>query len=132
MKLQEYDKLINKILSKVPSYIRDDCYQAACLGLLKAKEKEDSIKFFKTYAYRCMQNEVTKEVARLHGIGNALFSLDKITFLLFCEYRRRKNKGQDISDMNLSKQRIEVFEVLMNCGRVQYKENPFAEDEWND
>jgi len=132
IKLQDYEYLINKILSKVPKYIRDDCYQAACIGLLKAKEKEHSVKFFKSYVYRCMQNEVTKEVAKLHGPGNGLFALDKTTFLLFCEYQRRKNNDGDIEDMGLSNNRIETFEALIDSDRYSYQDNPFAKDEWNE
>jgi DNA-directed RNA polymerase specialized sigma subunit len=130
MQIKEYEYLINKILSKVPSYIRDDCYQAACMGLLKAKEREHSVEFFKSYAYRCMQNEVTKEVAKLHGSGNGLFTLDKTTFLLFCEYKRRKSRDASIEDMNLSQNRIDTFETMITSNRYTYEENPFAKDEW--
>lgn len=133
MKIQEYEYLINKILRNVPSYIRDDCYQAACLGLLKAKAKENehAVEFFKAYAYRCMQNEVTKEVAKLHGPGNGLYSLDKTTLLLYCEYKRRKSSDAGLEDMSLSKNRITAFERMIHSKRKDYSDSQDI-DEWND
>lgn len=136
--MKEYEYLIDRILRKVPEYLRDDCYQAAYLGLLKAKARQLSnkgsgpIQFFKAYAYRCMQNEVTKEVAQLHGSGHGAFSLDKTTFLLYCEYKRRKSSCKDISDMNLSDKRIDSFNKLIICKRYQFSEDPFNRDEIGD
>ncbi len=132
MQIKEYEYLINKILGKVPNYLRDDCYQAACVGLLKADKVRDSVKFFKSYAYRCMQSEVIKEVAKLHGPGYGLYSLSGAMFLSFCEYKRRKNSGASIDDMKLSKGTVNVFEKMINSNRYQFKDNPFLKDEWDE
>lgn len=121
MQLKDYEYLISKILRKVPNHLRDDCYQAACLGLLKAqaKKKNTPIEYFNTYVYRCMQNEVTREIARMDGHGDGLFNLDASTFLLFCEYKKRKHNGEDIEDMNLTSGRIKTFDSLISCKRVE-------------
>lgn len=124
--IKEYEHLINKLLSKVPNYLRDDCYQAACLGLLNALERKDNIEHFNTYAYRCMKSEIIKELGRLHGNGSGIYSLDKNAFLLFCEYKKRINNNEDISDMKLSKKTSRCFEEMINSRRLSYS-NPEEE-----
>lgn len=130
MKLQDCEYLIQRILRKVPEYLKDDCYQAAWIGLLKAQEKASggSIEYFKSYAYRCMQSEVTQEIAKLHGDGRGMFSMEKTAFLEFCEYKRVVDRGDDPEEMGLSEERLKIFEDFAGSHRVSYVENPSREE----
>jgi DNA-directed RNA polymerase specialized sigma subunit len=121
---EEYEPIINQILAviRVPNDIRDDCYQAACLGLLKAEKKQTKVKFFKSYAVRCMKNEIIKEIARLRGSGQGIFSLDKITFLLLNKYKKGIRNG-DTSDLELSEGRESDLNKLLHVKRFGYIEN---------
>jgi hypothetical protein len=116
--IEQYEPLIRKILSDVPKDIRDDCYQAAVLGLLKAEKKKHKVKFYKSYVFRCMKNEVIKDIACLRVAGNGLFSLDKITFLLLSKFKRMKYSGEDITQMNLSEGREKDLEKLLQIRRI--------------
>lgn len=120
---EEYEPIINQILSviKVPNDIRDDCYQAACLGLLKAEQKRDKVKFFKSYAIRCMKNEIIIEVAKLRGPGNGVFALDAITFLLLSKYKKALKDG-DTSSLDISEGRENDLNRLLNVRRFEYAE----------
>lgn len=119
--IEQYEPLIRKILSEVPRDIRDDCYQAAIIGLLKAEKKKDKVKFYNSYVFRCMKNEVIKEIANLKGPGNGLFCLDKITFLLLSKYKRMKYTGEDISQLNLSEGRQRDLDKLLSLSNTQIK-----------
>ena len=123
--LDTYKPLINKILRRVPRHLRDDCYQAACLGLVKALQKKEDVTFFRSYAYRCMQSEVLQELATLHEP----FPLDHNTFFLLCKYKKEKNSGNDVSEMNVSNDRLKNLTRLSNTKRVQYRET-FEDQDW--
>lgn len=120
---EEYEPIINQILSviKVPNDIKDDCYQAACLGLLKAEKKRNKVKFFKSYAIRCMKNEVIIEVAKLRGPGHGVFALDAITFLLLSKYKKALRDG-DTSSLDISDGRANDLNKLLNSRRFEYAE----------
>lgn len=120
---EEYEPIINQILSviNVPNDVRDDCYQAACLGLIKAEKKKNKVKFFKSYAVRCMKNEVIIELAKLRGPGNGIFALDAITFLLLSKYKKALKDG-DVSSLEISDRRVEDLNRLMNIRRFEYAE----------
>ena len=105
--LEQYEKIFNTVLKKVPDHIRDDCYQAASLGLLKALEKKDTVKDLNGYIYSCMKSEVLNEIARL----NYPISLDKHTFLLLCKYNNIKNNDLD-EELDVSKSRLKNLEML--------------------
>lgn len=105
-------------------HLKDDCFQAACLGLLKAHEKKDRVTFFKSYAYRCMQSEVIKEIARLHDP----LPLDPTTFLLLCKYKKYKGTGKDLSELSLSSGRLNDLKILSASKRVPYKEHRNTEE----
>jgi DNA-directed RNA polymerase specialized sigma subunit len=114
--IEEYNGLINSALRKVPNHLREDCYQAACLGLLKAMENKDIAKNFKSYAWRCMYHEVLSVVAEL----NYPMSLDKVTFMMLCNYNKAKHNDKPI-DAKLAKTRILSLDKLSNLQKVSYQ-----------
>lgn len=125
--LDTYKPLIYKILKKVPSHLRDDCYQAACLGLVKALEKKEDVTFFRSYAYKCMQSEVIQELAAL----NDPLPLDHNTFFLLCKYKKEKNAGRDVAELNVSSDRLKNLIKLNDSKRVSYREAFQDDEDWN-
>lgn len=115
--IEEYEGLIQSVLNKyAPSWLRDDCYQAACIGLLKALQNKDQANNFCSYAFNSMRNEVLEEVAQLSGIGNGAISLDKQTFLLYSEFKRRRRDGT-LHEMKISKKMLKRFEGFLSTNR---------------
>jgi len=115
--IEEYAGLIKSVLKRVPNHLRDDCYQAACLGLLYAFENEtDDIRSFKSYAWACMYNEVLTVVAKL----NYPMSLDKVTFMMLCKYKTAKHNDEPI-DEKLTKNRIRSLDKLISLQKVSYQ-----------
>ena len=122
--LDTYKPLINKMLRKVPRHLRDDCFQAACLGLVKALKRKEDVTFFRSYAYRCMQSEIVKELATLHDP----LPLDHNTFFLLCKYKKEKSMGRDPSQLDVTNDRLENLVRLSNAKRVSYRET-FDDDQ---
>lgn len=114
--IKEYNSLINSVLKNVPSHLRDDCYQAACLGLLRAFERREVARNFRSYAWTCMYHEVLTVVAEL----NYPVSLDKITFMMLCKYKTAKYNNLPI-DKKLARSRIRSLDRLSNLQKVPYQ-----------
>ena len=112
--LEQYENLIRAALKNVPNHLRDDCYQAACVGLLKALEKKN-VESSRSYIYVCMKNEVLGEVARL----NYPIALNKETFLRLCKYKKSKTEDVDISD--IVEGRRKKFDLLLGMNKVSYQ-----------
>jgi len=114
--IKEYNSLINSVLKNVPSHLREDCYQAACLGLLQAFNKKDDARNFRSYAWTCMHHEVLTVVAEL----NYPVSLDKVTFLMLCKYKKAIHNNLPI-DKKLAKSRIRSLGRLSNLKKIPYQ-----------
>jgi len=106
--LEGYNKLINSTLKNVPYHLRDDCYQAACVGLLSALKSKDKVNNFSAYAYSCMKSEILNEIASLMEP----MSVGKNTYILLCKYNKLKNNNGDFSELNISKKRLENISKL--------------------
>ncbi len=115
--IEEYKGLINSVLKKVPYHLRDDCYQAACLGLLRAFTKKDVAKNFRPYAWSCMYHEVLTVVAEL----KYPMSLDKVTFMMLCKYNTAKHNDLPI-DKKLAECRVRSLTKLASLRKVSYQE----------
>ncbi len=112
--IKEYEPLIRSVLRNTPSHLRDDCYQAACVGLLNAINNKNKTQNFRAYAYICMKSEVLNEIATLlHPMA-----LDKTTFMMLCKYNKIKNNAGNISDMRIAKAREKNLENLSNLSRI--------------
>lgn len=114
--IKEYHGLINSVLKNVPSHLRDDCYQAACVGLLHAFNNKEKARSFNSYAWTCMYSEVLTVIAKL----NYPISLDKITFLMLCKYKTARHNNLPI-DKKLAKSRIRSLNKLSNLKKVSYQ-----------
>ena len=119
---EEFEPVIKQILAvlRVSRDVREDCYQAACLGLIKAEKRRHKAKFFKSYAIRCIKNEIIKEIANLKGCGQGIFALDKITFLLLSKYKKALKSG-GVEALNLSEGRIEDLDKLLKIRRLDIR-----------
>ncbi len=116
--IEEYEPLIHSVLNKyAPAWLREDCYQAACIGLLKALQNKEQAHNFGSYAFNAMRNEVLAEVALLSGVGNGTLSLDKQTFLLYAEFKRRRKDGT-LHEMKISKKMLKRFEGFLHARRI--------------
>lgn len=113
--IEQYDKLITTALRKVPLSFRDDCYQAACVGLLKAHELKDKVIDFRPYAYKCMRNEIMTELAKL----SYPIPIDKDTYILLKKYKRYL-EGEEV-EINLTSKRRITLNRLLNLKRVPLK-----------
>lgn len=115
--LEDYEYLIKAVLKNVPNHLRDDCYQSACVGLLRAFQRKEEVEHFKSYAYNCIKSEVINEIAKL----NYPVSLDKTTFLLLCKYKKLMSKDGDASELNISPNRQKNLNRLCKLNRVPYE-----------
>jgi len=106
--LEGYSKLINSALRNVPYHLRDDCYQAACLGLLSALASKDKIENFNAYAYSCMKSEILNEIATLMEP----MSVGKNTYILLCKYNKLRSNNGDFDELNISQKRLENISRL--------------------
>jgi hypothetical protein len=106
--LEGYNRLINSALKNVPYHLRDDCYQAACLGLLSALKSKDKVKNFHAYAYSCMKSEILNEIATLMEP----MSVGKNTYILLCKYNKLKSNNGNFGDLNISNKRLENISRL--------------------
>lgn len=66
--------------------MRDDAYQAGCVGLVVGLKEVSSKNNPDGYLYRCVRNEVLKEMAVL----NDVFALDTKTLLRLIKSREAK------------------------------------------
>ena len=110
--IEQYDKLIATALRRVPASFRDDCYQAACVGLLKAHEFKEQVINFTPYAYKCIRNEIMTELAKL----SYPMPIDKDTFILLKKYKRYL-EGEEV-EINLTSKRRITLDRLLGLKRV--------------
>jgi len=117
--VKEVDKLINYMLRNVSPHIRDDCYQAAYVGVLEASKKYDSSKSkFSTYlrAHKgYIQHHILKEVAKL----TFPFTISKTTFLSLDRYKRGDFSG-------MSEGKIRAMKKLASIKKYSYDKDTEA------
>ncbi len=102
--------MINKAIRKVPARLRDDAFQAGCVGLLKGLGKvaySDSNP--DGYVYTCIRNEVMREVAAL----NPIYALDVKTLGELLKLKRTKAYGLDPASEGLSLATVEQLERIL-------------------
>lgn len=110
---KDLDKFINVMIRNVSPHLKDDAYQAACIGILKALEKYDpSIAKFSTYINShkfYVEDEILKLVAEL----SLPFSINKLMLVDVIKFKRGEMK-------NLSKYRESLLNRLANTKRMSY------------
>lgn len=85
--MQEYRTMIEKAANRMPLEYRDDAIQAGYLGLVKGLKNKDNVKSnFDGYLFRCIKNEIIKEIGSLHRP----FSLNPKIFCSLVKYKHMK------------------------------------------
>jgi DNA-directed RNA polymerase specialized sigma subunit len=102
----KHKTLIDKAIKKVPSRLRDDAFQAGCLGLLVGLRNLDKVENQDGYLYTCIRNAVMNEMASLHNI----YCLDSRTLSNLAKYKKAKAYGTR-SEMKLAT--IEQLEKIL-------------------
>jgi DNA-directed RNA polymerase specialized sigma subunit len=110
---EKLDKFVRYMVRNVSPHLRDDAYQAAYLGILKAfknydPKKSKFITFISSHKFY-IENEILKMVAEL----SLPFSIDKLMFLDIIKHKKGKTK-------NLSEYRQKLLDRLANTKRVPY------------
>lgn len=106
--MQEYRPMIEKAASRMPSEYRDDAIQAGYLGLVKGLQNKDNVKDnFDGYLFRCIKNEIIKEIGSLHRP----FCLNPKIFCSLVKYKHMKKYNLE-GIAALSKTSIDELEKL--------------------
>jgi DNA-directed RNA polymerase specialized sigma subunit len=110
----KHREMINKAIRNVPSHLRDDTFQAGCVGLVKGLQRADGTENPDGYVYSCIRSEVLKELASLHS----LYAIDVRTLINLSKYKRAKAYGLEPSSQGLKPTTVEQLErILSNKGR---------------
>ena len=100
----EHEDIIDIAIVNVPREFRDDARQAGYVGLINGLRHLDGVENIRGYLYRCVQNEMIKEVAKLYTpfsvspyMLNTLIKYKKLT--RFNSVSFRKVNKMDISEI---------------------------------
>lgn len=86
----EYEDIVSIAASNMPYEFRDDAIQAGYIGLLNGLKNKDKVKTnLRGYLYRCVINEMIKELGKLHRP----FSLNSKLFNRLLKYKKEKGMG---------------------------------------
>ena len=109
---KEHKEMINKAIRKVPSEMREDAFQAGCVGLVTGLKNSDKTDNPDGYVYTCIRNEVLKLMASL----NPYYALDVATLIKLLKYKRAKAYGlepEGLTTANIA----QLEQILQNKGR---------------
>jgi DNA-directed RNA polymerase specialized sigma subunit len=109
----KHKEMINKAIRKVPTRLRDDAFQAGCVGLVVGLKSSVGAINPDGYVYSCIRNEVLKLMASL----NATYSLDVKTLTKLLKYKRAKAYGLDPTSEGLTTANIKQMEKLLQHKR---------------
>lgn len=85
--------MINKAIRKVPNRLKEDAFQAGCVGLVVGLEKSNGANNPDGYVYTCIRNEVIRLMASL----NEIYAIDTNTLMKLLKYKKHKAYGQELS-----------------------------------
>lgn len=109
----KHKDMINKAIRKVPTRLRDDAFQAGCVGLVVGLNSATGTINPDGYIYRCIRNEVLKLMASL----NATYSLDVRTLTNLLKYKRAKAYGLEPASEGLTTANITQLERILQDKR---------------
>lgn len=109
----KHKEMINKAIRKVPNRLRDDAFQAGCVGLIVGLKSAEGTDNPDGYVYCCIRNEVLKLMASL----NATYSLDVRTLTNLLKYKRAKAYGLEPSSEGLTIANIVQLERILKDKR---------------
>jgi DNA-directed RNA polymerase specialized sigma subunit len=101
--------MINTAIRKVPTRLKEDAFQAGCVGLVIGLKNSPSTSNPDGYVYKCIRSEVFKELAALNGI----YSLDAQILINLMKYKRARAYGQDPTK-ELGAATIKQLEKIIN------------------
>lgn len=112
---KKHTDMINKAIRKVPARLRDDAFQAGCVGLVRGLEKSELYSHDNPdgYVYTCIRNEVMREIAAL----NPIYALDVRTFSELLKLKKAKAYGLDPASEGLSIATVEQLERILRHKR---------------
>ena len=116
----EHEDIIGVAIRHIPERLRDDARQAGYIGLINGLKNQRSVRTnLRGYLYRCVTNEMIREVAKLYQP----FALSQNTFNQLLKYKKFKRFGKRI---NTSKMNIDELENLLRVKQWSYDEH----DNW--
>ena len=113
----EYEDIIGIAIKHIPEEIREDACQAGYIGLINGLKNREFIRTnIRGYLYRCVSNEIIRELAKLHRP----FALSQNTFNQLLKYKKLKRFGK--LD-NLTKMSVEELERLLRIKQWSYDQH---------
>jgi len=106
---KKHTEMINKAIKKVPARLREDAFQAGCVGLVKGLEKSLDSSNPDGYVYTCIRNEVMKEVASL----SPFYALDVRTLSQLLKLKKSKAYGIEPASEGLNTATVEQLEKIL-------------------
>jgi DNA-directed RNA polymerase specialized sigma subunit len=86
----DHEDIICIALSHIPRDLKDDARQAGYIGLMQGlKNKNKVVSNFRGYLYRCVTNEIIKEMSKLYRP----FSLNSKLFCKLLKYKKLRGIG---------------------------------------
>lgn len=86
----QHEDIVVIAANHIPREFRDDAIQAGYIGLLNGLKNKSKVKSnFRGYLYRCVTNEMIKEVGKLHRP----FALHSKLFVRLLKYKKLKGMG---------------------------------------
>ncbi len=83
----EHEDIIKIALRNIPNEFREDATQAGYIGLIEGLKNRNKVKSnLRGYLYRCVTNEMIKEVGQLHKP----FALNSNLFSKLLKYKKLK------------------------------------------
>ena len=86
----QHEDIVTIASRHIPYEFREDAMQAGYIGLINGLRNKDKVKSnLRGYLYRCVTNEMIKEVSKLHRP----FSLNNKLFVKLLKYKKLKGMG---------------------------------------
>jgi len=105
----DHEDIISVAVRHMPEELRDDARQAGYIGLLNGLKNKRSVRSnLRGYLYRCITNEMIRELAKLHKP----FALNSQVFNLLLKYKKLKRFGRE-DLLSCNKMTVDELEELL-------------------
>jgi len=112
----DHEDIINVAIRHIPEGLREDARQAGYIGLLNGLKNKRTVRSnLRGYLYRCVTNEMIRELAKLHKP----FALNSQVFNLLLKYKKLKRFGKE-KLLGCNKMTIEELEELLRIRQWSY------------
>ena len=114
----EHEDIIGVAIKHIPEELREDARQAGYIGLMNGLKNKASVRTnLRGYLYRCVSNEMIREVAKLHKP----FALSQNTFNQLLKYKKLKRFGK--LDQSTSKMDLGELEKLLRIKQWSFDDH---------